>query len=84
MRGGMTYKMEIYDTFGAQELGNRKYVKFTELSSFGGKNYFLAGFFFAAACLVLAIILFFFFCYFTKLHRGANRDDDAFINSLSY
>ena len=78
-----TYKIQIMDNFDAPELGNKKFIVLSELSTFGGKNVWLAYHFGVAAIIIFGILIFFFVMYFLKLHKR-NRDTEAFINSLSY
>ena len=83
MRGGHSYKIEIYDNFDSASIGNKKYFILAELSAFGGKNIWLAYHFGAAAILVFLLLIFFVIMYFAKLHRR-NRDTDEYIYSLTY
>ena len=83
MRADHTYQIKIIDRFNAQEIGNKKYIVLSELSTFGGTNQWLAYHFGLAAVLILCILIFFFVMYFVKLHKR-NRDTEAFINSLTY
>lgn len=83
MPGGTRYEIQIFDTFNSTALNNNKYIVFSELSAFGGKNFALAYIFGVAAVMVLLILMFFFCCYFTRLHKKS-RDSEAFIASLTY
>ena len=83
MRADHIYKIQIIDNFDSESIGNKKFIVLSELSTFGGKNEWLAYHFGIAAILILFILIFFFIMYFAKLHKR-NRDNEAFINSLTY
>ena len=83
MRAGQTYVIQIIDNWDAPKIGNKKFLVLTELSTFGGKNEWLAYHFGLAAVLIFLILVFFFVMYFVKLHKR-NRDTEQFINSLTY
>jgi hypothetical protein len=83
LKKGVTYEITVQDNFDGPSLGTKKYIFLTELGMFGGKNFVLAGIFIGAACLIFLILCVFFCCYFRKLHRK-NRENEAFIASLSY
>jgi len=61
----------INDTWASDKLNNKKYIVFSEIGTFGGKNFVLAYFFGGAAAITLLILIFFFigYCAFVSGRR---------------
>ena len=77
------YTLELYDNFDAPSIGSNKYIKLSEVGSFGGKNMVLPYMFLGMAVLILAILIMFMVCYFAKIH-GKDRDSEKYLESLTY
>ena len=75
--------MVIKDKFNATDLGNKKYIVFTELGTFGGVNYVLPFMFLGMAGVVFIILIVFFAFYCMKV-RNRNIYSDSYLETLSY
>ena len=83
LRAGVPYTIYIEDKFDAPKIGSQKFIYFTELGPFGGKNYFLPYFFLGMAAVVLMIIIIFYIFFCCKL-RNVDTSTDEYLATLSY
>jgi hypothetical protein len=83
LRAGIPYTIYIEDKFDAPKIGSQKFIQFTELGTFGGKNYFLPYFFLGMAAVTLIILLTFYVFYCIKL-RNVNTTTEEYLATLSY
>mmetsp|Transcript_16005 Transcript_16005/g.20241 ORF Transcript_16005/g.20241 Transcript_16005/m.20241 type:complete len:101 (-) Transcript_16005:100-402(-) len=83
LRKDKEYVIALYDNWASDKLANEKYIVFSEVGTFGGKNFILSYFFGGAAALTLLVLLFFCvgFCAFIK---GRRIEEESYIQKLKY
>ena len=82
LKKGKEYVIAIYDNYAADMIDNEKHVVFSEVSTFGGKNYVLALFFLVASCITAAVMLFFIVGYFIWVQQRSNMSEEDMIKTL--
>ena len=78
IKAGKEHIVAIKDNWASDKLDNEKYIVFSEVGTFGGKNYILSYFFAGAACLTLLVLLFFCFGFCCFVH-GRRIEEESYI-----
>ena len=78
LKKGKQYVIAIEDRWDSSKIDNEKHVVFSEVGTFGGKNYILSYFFAGAAALTLLVLIFFCFgfCVFVS---GRRIEEESYI-----
>lgn len=80
---GKKYVLALYDNWASDKLENEKHIVFSEVGTFGGKNYVLSYFFAGAAAITLLVLLFFMIGFFAFV-KGRRIEEESYIQKLKY
>lgn len=83
IKKGKEYMIAIEDNWASDKLDNEKSIVFSEVGTFGGKNYILA-YFFAGAAAITVLVLIFFCIGFCAFVSGRRIEEESYIQNLKY
>jgi hypothetical protein len=78
------YEITVYDDYNSTTIGNNKFIFFSEVGRFGGKNKVLPIIFIATASVIGGSVFLFGLLFFYKMPDSNEMEQDDYIESLKY